>query len=93
MLLSQIRSGKIVLNDAKLKILILADAASFHTERYIEELNRQNCITRLLSLEKGLIPFTTLTKKSPIKSLHYYFSVKQIKIEIKNNSKTIDWSN
>ena len=72
------------MNETKLKILILADAASFHTERYIEELNRQGCIIRLLSLEKGTMPFTALKRRGSIKSLHYYFSVKQIKKEIED---------
>lgn len=66
---------------SKLKILVLSDAASFHTERYMSELTKQNCVPHLLSLESGsgYESYTRLKSYGPIKQLHYIFAVKQIK--------------
>ncbi len=68
----------------KLKILLLADAASFHTERFYAELQNQGCEVLLASLEKGIPDSVILKKKGFIKQLYYRLAVKQIKSLIKS---------
>lgn len=68
----------------KLKILLLSDAASFHTERFYAELQNQGCEVLLASLEKGIPDSVTLIKKGFVKQFYYRLAVKQIKFLIKN---------
>lgn len=68
----------------KLKILLLSDAASFHTERFYAELQNQGCEVLLASLEKGIPESVTLIKNGFIKQFYYRLAVKQIKSLIKN---------
>ncbi len=66
-----------------MKILLLADAASFHTERFYAELQKQGCEVLLASLEKGIVDAVTLQKKGFIQQFYYRFAVPQIRSLIK----------
>ncbi|KAA3634724.1 MAG: glycosyltransferase [Calditrichaeota bacterium] len=61
-----------------LKVLVLADAKSFHTERFVGELSKQGCEVKLVSLEQGEIEHHLLERKGSIRQLHYYRSIKEI---------------
>ncbi len=63
----------------KLKILLLSDAASFHTERFYEELQNQNCEVLLASIEEGIPEAVKLHKVSFVKQFHYRLAVTQIR--------------
>ncbi len=67
------------MNQKKFKVLLLADAASFHTERFYAELQKQNCEVLLASLENGISGSVTLEKKGFVKQLYYRRTVGQIK--------------
>ena len=71
------------MNSTKLKILLLADAGSFHTERFLNETKRQGCETILASLEQGIDESITLQRKGFIKQFHYRFAVPEIKALIR----------
>jgi len=71
------------LTSDKLKILVLADSRSFHVERYVRELVRQNCRVVTASLERGQLTHYHLKKRGPFKLWHYLFSVYEIKHLIK----------
>jgi len=58
-------------NDAGLKVLIAADARSFHTERFAAELRAQGCEVRVASLESGPMDHIALERKAPISTLAY----------------------
>jgi glycosyltransferase involved in cell wall biosynthesis len=58
-------------NKAKLRVLVLGDSRSFHLERYIPELKRQDCEVLLASLEAGKIEHYQLQWRGPIRQLHY----------------------
>lgn len=62
-----------------LKILLLADAASYHTERFYGELQNQGCDVLLASLETGILDSITLNKIGFFKPFHYRLAVSQIK--------------
>lgn len=66
------------MNDAPLKVLVLADSRSFHTERYVEELDRQGADVFLASLEHGDMHHIHLSERGPFKSLHYVLVSTQI---------------
>jgi len=59
------------LESVKLRILVLADSRSFHTERYVRELRRQGCHILLASLERGSTYHFRLKSRGPVSSLHY----------------------
>jgi L-malate glycosyltransferase len=71
-------AGETVVSDS-LRILVLADARSFHTERFVNQLRQQGCVVLLASLETGTIEFHQLAKRGPISSLHYLFAVGQVR--------------
>jgi len=54
-----------------LRILVLADSRSFHTERYVRELRRQGCRVLLASLENGGTIHLHLRRIGPLPWLHY----------------------
>ena len=71
------------MNDRRLRIMLLGDAKSFHLERYLSELKKQNCEVLLLSLESGYVPHVLLKSIGPFKFLHYYLSVSELKSKIR----------
>lgn len=72
------------MNTKKLKILLLSDAVSFHTERFYNELQKQNCEVLLASLEKGIPESFSLERKGFIKPLYYWRAVPQIRSIVEN---------
>jgi len=69
-------------NDTLLRIMLLGDSRSFHLERYLSELKRQNCEVLFLSLESGYVPHVSLKSKGPFKFLHYVLSVPELRKKI-----------
>lgn len=63
----------------KPNILLLADGASFHTERFYNEIKKRGHAITLASLECGSLEQITLEKKGSINELHYVRAVGQIK--------------
>jgi len=68
-----------VVNKEKLRILLLGDSRSFHIERYLPELRRQNCKVTLASVERGPVEHYHLKRRGPIKQLHYTLAAAQLK--------------
>lgn len=62
-----------------LRVLVLADARSFHTIRYVRELRRQGCCVLPASLERGPMPHVRMRKMGPIGALHYYLARGQVR--------------
>ena len=69
--------------DASLRILVLADARSFHTERFAAQLRLQGYSVLLASLEQGDIECHQITRRGPISFLHYLFAIGQVRKLIK----------
>ncbi len=59
------------MSGAGLKVLIAADARSFHTERFAAELRAQGCDVRVASLESGPMDHIALERKAPISTIAY----------------------
>lgn len=62
-----------------LRVLVLADATSFHTERYVAELAHQNVEVLLASLEEGRIAFHQLRRRTPFRWLWYVMSATEVR--------------
>lgn len=62
-----------------LKVLLLADAVAFHTERFAHQLRLQGCEVLTASLEPGEMEHHTLRGIGPIRALHYSSTVPQIR--------------
>ena len=67
------------MNDAPLRVLVLADSRSFHTERYAAELARQGCEVLTASLEDGVMPHHQLKRRGPIRALHYALAAVEVR--------------
>ncbi|MBK7143132.1 MAG: glycosyltransferase [bacterium] len=67
----------------RMRVLLLADVASFHTERYAAELRRQGCFVLIASLENGRITYHQLRKRGPFSSLHYVLASTEVNAVIK----------
>ncbi|UCC44582.1 MAG: glycosyltransferase [Candidatus Zixiibacteriota bacterium] len=67
------------MNRNGLRLLVLADSRSFHTERYVRQLRRQGCRVLLASLERGSTLHFHLRRVGPLKTLHYALSRFQVK--------------
>lgn len=63
----------------KLRILVLGDSRSFHIERYLAELRRQNCEVLVASIEAGRIDYYQLRWRGPIRKLHYLLAVRELR--------------
>ncbi len=63
--------------------MLLADAGSVHTERFLKELKRQGCHVLTASLESGSMRYVHLKRLGPVKSFHYLLAVPQVKSIIK----------
>ena len=66
-------------NHDALKVLLLADAVAFHTERFAQQLQRQGCEVLTASLESGKIEHHSLRGRGPVKALHYLSTVPQLR--------------
>lgn len=62
-----------------MKILVLADSRSIHTERYIAELKRLGAEVTLASLEEGKNADIIFKRRTGIASLDYFLSAKEIR--------------
>lgn len=71
------------MNRDALKVLLLADAIAFHTERFAHQLKLQGCEVLTASLEPGEMEHHSLRGRGPIKALHYLTSVPQLRRLIK----------
>ncbi|MCH9024729.1 MAG: hypothetical protein IH931_05275, partial [candidate division Zixibacteria bacterium] len=71
------------MNDNRLRIMLLGDSRSFHLERYLSELKRQNCEVLFLSLESGYVTHVLLKSLGPFKFLQYYLSVPELREKIR----------
>jgi len=60
-----------------LRVLILADSRSFHTERYAAELRQQGCQVLTASLEDGSMEHHLLRRRGPWRALHYPFAASE----------------
>lgn len=67
----------------RLRVLLLADVGSFHTERYAAELRRQGCFVLIASLEHGRITYHQLRRRGPFRSLHYVLASTEVNAVIK----------
>ena len=64
----------------KLKVLLLADSRSFHIERLVAQLRRQDCRVLLASLEHGVMHHFHLKPISSLRPLNYFLLNRQIKV-------------
>ncbi|MCX6834507.1 MAG: glycosyltransferase, partial [candidate division Zixibacteria bacterium] len=62
-----------------LKVLVLADSRSFHTERYAAELQQQGCQVLTASLEDGPMEHHSLRRRGPIRALHYILAASEVR--------------
>ena len=83
MLHASITTGENIVVSDRLKVLVLADSRSFHTERYVRELVRQGCRVVTASLERGSLGHYQLKRRGPIRQLHYWLSSFEIRSVIK----------
>lgn len=67
------------MTDQKLRILLLADSRSFHIERLVAQLRRQDCHVLTASLERGAVHHFHLKPRLPIRPLSYFLVSQQIK--------------
>jgi glycosyltransferase involved in cell wall biosynthesis len=67
----------------KLRILLLADASSFHTERFSEQLKKIGHDIFIASMEHGVVADVTMQPIGPFKSFHYILAKEQLKEIIK----------
>ena len=67
------------MNAKNLRILLLGDSRSFHIERYVPELRRQNCEILLASIEEGAIEHYQFKRLGPIRQFHYSLAVPALK--------------
>ncbi len=67
------------MNETAFRVLMLADAATFHAERFAGELKRQGIDVHVASLENGAVLDSQLGRVGPFRSLHYTLSVPQLR--------------
>ncbi len=63
----------------RLRLLVLGDSRSFHIERYLAELRKQDCEVLVASIEAGKIDYYQLRWRGPIRQLHYVLAVKELR--------------
>ena len=59
------------MNKEELKILLLADSRSFHTERFAHELRNQGCHVLVASVERGKMLHFHLVKSGSVQTKYY----------------------
>jgi len=67
------------MSSSEMRILLLADAVAFHTERFARELETQGCELFVASLEHGDMEHHRLARHGPVKSLHYLSAVPELR--------------
>ncbi len=66
------------MSGAGLKVLVLADSRSFHTERYVTQLESQGCRVLTASLESGTMEHHLLGRRGPVRALHYPLAATEV---------------
>ncbi len=66
------------MTDSPLRILVLADARSFHTERFVAEVRNQGCEVMAGSLEPGEMECRRLRRRGPISSIAYALARREV---------------
>ena len=79
MLDAPLLAGEAALNAQPLRVLLLADSRSFHTERYAAELAKQGCEVLTASLEDGAMPHHLLKRRGPFRALHYALAAVEVR--------------
>lgn len=64
--------------DAQVRVLVLADSRSFHTERYVHALRERDCHVLLASLEKGGTHHFALKHRGFIGAFHYLLATTEL---------------
>lgn len=67
------------MNTRRLRILLLANSDSFHTERFVAELRRQRCRVLVASLERGNLHHFHLKRRGPHRVVHYALAAVEIR--------------
>lgn len=67
------------MSEQALRVLVLADVGSYHTERYAAELKRQGCETLVASLEEGRIDCYHLRRKGFVQAFWYVLAASEVK--------------
>jgi glycosyltransferase involved in cell wall biosynthesis len=67
----------------RLRVLLLADASTFHTERFARQLKQQACHVVLASLEGGDISHIRLRRLAPTQGLYYTLAIPQVRAIIR----------
>lgn len=62
----------------QLKILMLSDGGSYHTDRFLNSLRNSGCDIKLASLEKGDLVDYQMKKRFQIKYFHYILAVSEL---------------
>jgi len=70
-------------SEQQLKVLLMADAGTFHAARFAVELKRQGCRVLTVSMEPGGLGHFRLKRIGPFRSLHYSLACRQVKRIIK----------
>ena len=73
------------MNVVKMKVLLLADAVAFHTERIARQFRLQGCEVEIASVERGDLEYHQLSGRGPVRSLHYVSVVPQLRRLIKQS--------
>jgi len=66
------------MSDTTFKVLMAADASSFHTARFADELRRQGCTVRVISLEPGEIEHVSLRRRFPVSTVAYALAAREM---------------
>ena len=62
-----------------MKVLVLADSSSWHTERYVNELRRQGVTVTLASAEPGALVDAPLSLRSPFAAVGYLLLARDLR--------------
>ena len=62
----------------ELRVLVLGDSRSFHTDRYVHELRQQGCHVLLGSLEQGGTRHFPLKHRGIFRVLHYALAASEV---------------
>jgi glycosyltransferase involved in cell wall biosynthesis len=63
----------------RLRVLLLADASTFHAERFVRQLKQQGCRVLLASLEDGDVRHIRLKRLAPTQGLYYTLAIPQVR--------------
>ncbi len=66
------------------RVLVLSDAGSFHTERYVQQLRKQGCQVLLASLERGdTLGYHQIKRRGLFLQFHYVMAATEIRAIIR----------